>query len=312
MTTVAYIGNFTRPWCTETHVAGSLEQLGHTVARVQENEIDWAALPGIDADLVLWTRTWAVDTPAALQALDELRARRIPTVSYHLDRWWGLEREHQVMSEPFFRTDLVITPDDQAEQWAAAGVNHMWMPPAVYAAECGLVAPNPRRWPYDVVFVGSYPYPHPGWAAYRHQTVTRLRRRYGRRFGILPRRGQSIRGRDLQELYATVPIIVGDSCLVGTPRRYTSDRIPETVGRGGLLIHPHVAGVTDGSLYTDREHLATYPLGDFDELLRLVDHYLDHRSEAEAIRTAGRAHVAVHHTYEIRMRTVLDTVAVPA
>lgn len=309
---VAYVGNFTRPWCTEVHVAGSLEQLGHQVARFQENQVEWERLPGLIADLgadiLLWTRTWPVDTPSALRALDDLRAQRIPTVSYHLDRWWGLEREHQIHTEPFFRTDLVVTPDDQADRWAAAGVSHLWMPPAVYAAECGVVAPNPRRWPYDVVFVGSYPYPHLGWAPYRHKTVSRLQPAYGRRFGILPRRGQVIRGRDLQELYATVPVVVGDSCLVGEPRRYTSDRIPETVGRGGLLVHPHVDGVTDGSLYTDRQHLATYPLGDFGELLRLVDHYLEHRSEAQAIRVAGRAHVAAHHTYAHRMATVLAAV----
>jgi hypothetical protein len=312
VTTVAYVGNFTRSWCTEVHVAGSLEQLGHAVVRLQENEVDWVGLPAAvedaDADLLLWTRTWGVDTPAALRALDELRARRVPTVSYHLDRWWGLDREHQIMSEPFFRTDLVVTPDDQAEKWAAAGVNHLWMPPAVYAAECGPVVPNPRRWPHDVIFVGSYPYPHPGWAPYRHELVGRLRRRYGKRFMVWPRHGQAIRGRDLQELYATAKVVVGDSCLVGDSRRYTSDRIPETVGRGGFLVHPHVAGVTDGSQYTDREHLVTYPLGDFDEMIRLVDHYLGEANEREVIRVAGRAHVAAHHTYTHRMAAVLAAV----
>ena len=311
--TVAYVGNFSRSHCTEVHVAGSLEQLGHRVVRLQENEVDWAHLPDVvevaAADLVLWTRTWGVDTAAAFQALDELRAGRVPTVSYHLDRWWGLDREDQITSEPFFRTDLVVTPDDQAGKWAAAGVSHLWMPPAVYGAECGRVAPNPRRWPYDVVFVGSYPYPHSGWAPYRQELIVRLQRRYGRRFGILPRHGQAIRGRDLQELYATAKVVVGDSCLVGDSRRYTSDRIPETVGRGGLLVHPHVDGVTDGSLYTDREHLVTYPLGDFDEMVRLVDHYLGEIKEREAIQAAGRAHVAAQHTYVHRMGALLEAVA---
>lgn len=311
---VVYVGNFTRPWCTEVHVAATLEQLGHRVVRLQENEVDWDRLPAIvaeaAADLWLWTRTWPVPHDACLAAIAEIRAAGVPSVFYHLDRWWGLERESQIHTEPFFRLDLVISPDDQTEKWAAAGVNHLWMPPAVYAAECGPVAANPRRWPYDVVYVGSYPYPHRSWAAYRHELVSRLRRCYGRRFGLLPRRGQAIRGRDLQELYATAKVVVGDSCLVGEPRRYISDRVPETVGRGGLLIHPAVAGVTDGTLYTDREHLVTYPLGDFDEMLRLVDHYLKHDTERETIRAAGRAHVAAHHTYAHRMGAVLA--AVPA
>jgi hypothetical protein len=247
---VAYVGNFTRPWCTEVHVAGSLEQLGHTVVRLQENEVDWAALPDrvaeADADLWMWTRTWPVPHAACSDAIAKIRAAGVPSVFYHLDRWWGLERESQIHTEPFFRLDL----------------------------------------------------------------VSRLARRYGRRFAVLPRRGQVIRGRDLQELYATAKVVVGDTCLVGEPRRYISDRVPETVGRGGLLIHPHVDGVTDGSLYTDREHLITYPLGDFDKMIRLADHYLGAESEREAIRAAGRTHVAAHHTYAHRMEAVLA--AVPA
>lgn len=316
--TVAYVGNFTRPWCTEVHVAGSLEQLGHRVVRFQENHVDWAALPAaianVGADMWMWTRTWDIPHEPCLDAIARLRKAGVPSVFYHLDRWWGLEREYQIHSEPFFRLDLVVSPDDQAEQWAAAGINHLWMPPAVYAAETGPVPPNPRRWPYDVVFVGSYPYPHKAWARYRHELITRLQRKHGRRFAVLPRRGQPIRGRDLQELYATVPVIVGDSCLVGDPHRYISDRVPETVGRGGLLIHPHVDGVTDGTLYTDREHLVTYPLGDFTAMLGLVDHYLTHDTERETIRAAGRAHVAAHHTYAHRMEAVVAAVdtTVPA
>jgi hypothetical protein len=294
------------------HVAASLESLGHRVVRLQENEVDWAALPDVidqaGADLWMWTRTWDVPHDACSAAIASVRKAGTPSVFYHLDRWWGLEREYQIHTEPYFRLDLVVTPDDQVEKWAAAGINHMWLPPAVYAAECGEVPPNPRRWPQDVVFVGSSPYPHPGWAPYRHELVKRLQRRYGQRFGIWPRRGQAVRGRDLAELYATAKVVVGDSCLVGDSRKYVSDRVPETIGRGGLLVHPHVPGVTDGTQYADREHLVTYPLGDFDEMLRLVDHYLNNVPEREAIRAAGRAHVAAHHTYAHRMTAVLATV----
>jgi hypothetical protein len=309
--TVAYVGNFSKPFCTEVHVAGSLERLGHTVVRIQENRVDWARLPQVidhaGADVWMWTRTWDVPHDLAFDAIVRIRKAGIPSVFYHLDRWWGLEREYQIHSEPFFTLDLVVTPDDQAEKWAAAGVNHMWMPPAVYAAECVPATPNPRRWPHAVVFVGSYPYPHPGWAPYRHELISRLQARYGERFGIWPRRGQ-VRGRDLRQLYATAKVVVGDSCLVGDSRSYISDRVPETIGRGGLLVHPHVDGVTDGTLYADREHLVTYPLGDFDEMLRVVDYYLEHEAEREKIRAAGRAHVAANHTYGHRMAAVLAAV----
>jgi spore maturation protein CgeB len=70
-----------------------------------------------------------------------------------------------------------------------------------------------------------------------------------------------------------------------------------------------VDGVTDGSLYTDREHLVTYPLGDFDTMVRHVDYYLSNDQERETIRAAGRAHVAAHHTYAHRMADVLAAAA---
>jgi len=306
--TVVYVGNFTRSHCTEVHVSASLEELGHTVVRLQENELDWPRLPEIAAvaDLVLWTRTWPVDAVAAVDALGKLRAAGVPTVSYHLDRWWGLQREHEVHSEPFFRTDLVITPDDQAAKWAAAGVNHRWMPPGVYDAECGPVAPNPRRWPWPVVFVGSYPYPHPGWAPYRHDLISTFRRRFGRDFQVLPRRGQPIRGRDHQELYATAKVVVGDSCLVGTPARYWSDRIPETLGRGGLLIHPDVTGLDDW--YVNGQDLLTYPLGDFEQAVKQAEWALANPAGARQIRDHGRATVLARDTYAHRMTAVLAAV----
>jgi hypothetical protein len=310
--TVAYVGNFTRPWCTEVHVAASLETLGHTVVRLQENEVDWARLPEVvadaGADLWMWTRTWPVPHEPCFDAIARIRKAGIPSVFYHLDRWWGLEREYQIHTEPFFRLDLVVSPDDQVEKWAAAGVRHLWMPPAVYAAECGPVAPNPKRWPYDVVFVGSYPYPHRAWAAYRHELINCLRRRYGRRFGVLPRRGQAIRGRDLQELYATAKVVVGDSCLVGEPRKYWSDRIPESLGRGALLVHPEANGLADW--YVNGRDLLTYPIGDFDQALAQVDWALNNPDVARRIREQGRATVLGRDTYAHRMRSVLA--AIPA
>src|SRR5687768_150664 len=155
--TVAYIGNFRHPWCTEVHVAGSLRQLGHTVLQLQEDQLDWAVLPQLaaGAHLVLWTRTWPADMDVVLPQLAQLREQRIPSVSYHLDRWWGLDREHQVVDQPFFHTDLVVSPDGGNDhRWAEAGVNHLWLPPGVYGPECVLVAPNPRAYPHPVVFVG--------------------------------------------------------------------------------------------------------------------------------------------------------------
>lgn len=312
---VAYVGNFKAPWCTEVHVAASLEALGHTVTRLQEQPmLDWpgvvTAARAADAQLLLWTRTWDQDGEACLKALAELRADGVPSAFYHLDRWWGLEREYQVHSEPFFRCDVVFSPDGGNDQrWLDAGVNHRWLPPGVFGPECTGGRADPRRYPYDVVFVGSSPYPHTEWAAYRAELLARLREAYGPRFGVLPgsnpggARRRPIRGRDLTSLYATAKVVVGDSCLAGGATHYWSDRVPETLGRGGFLIHPEVEGLRDWYSPAD---LPTYPVGDFDTLLHMVDHYLNTPDEREAVRAHGQATVLGRDTYLHRMATVLD------
>jgi FkbM family methyltransferase len=307
---IAYVGNFRHSWCTEVHVAASLEQLGHEVLRWQEDQLDWAFVPkAADAEsvqLLVWTRTWPAELATVVPQLDALRQLGIPSVSYHLDRWWGLEREHQVHDQPFFHTDLVVSPD-ASPRWADAGVNHLWLPPGVFGPECELVDPNPRRWPYDVVFVGSVPYPHPEWAPYRQQLLGAFRRAFGGRFGVLPRKGQPVRGRDLQELYATVPVVLGDSCLAGETHRYWSDRVPETLGRGGLLIHPLVDGM-DGWYSSGQrlpQHLLGYPQGDFLAAVEQAKWAVDRADPTERIRDNGRELVAERDTYAHRLATVL-------
>jgi FkbM family methyltransferase len=321
--TVAYIGNFTRPWCTEVHVAGSLQALGHKVVRLQENELRWQNLPRLvahaKADVLLWTRTWDVPVAAVTAALQQVRADGVPTAFYHLDRWWGLEREYQVHTMPWFQAvDVVFSPDGQPDRpWAEAGVNHVFLPPGVYEPECRPVPPNPARWPHQVVFVGSHPYPHPAWEPIRTKLLQTFADHFGDRFKVWPEPGRPIRNRDLQELYATAPVVLGDSCLVGEATHYWSDRIPETLGRCGLLIHPHVEGLDEwypsvgvvGVPWPDvREHanLLTYQLGEFTHAVDLAEWALAHPTAAAEIAERGQQTVLARDTYRHRMATVLQ------
>lgn len=307
--TVAYVGNFTKPWCTEVHVAASLEQLGHRVERMQESTLDWRQVPTyvdeVGATVLLWTRTWEVDRDAALDALDALRARGVRSVSYHLDRWWGLAREYQLSSEPFFRTDLVVTPDGGDHDWSSVGIEHLWLPPGVYGAECEPATPNHRAFPHDVVFVGTTPYPHPEWHDYRESLLDRMLSTFGDRFGIHPvHKQRPIRGRQLAALYASSKVVIGDSCLAGGAHAYWSDRVPETLGRGGLLVHPH-----DDTLREWYPQLPTYELGDFDAAVAEVDRLLSMSdTERGELRESLRALTLSRDTYQHRMASVLEHV----
>jgi hypothetical protein len=153
-----------------------------------------------------------------------------------------------------------------------------------------------------VVFVGNLSrYGHAEWAGWRRSIFDRLTSRYGRRFRELPGPGRpQIRGAALAEVYASARVVVGDSCLAGDVSRYWSDRIPETLGRGGRLIHPWVSGME--GWFTDQA-FGQYPAGDLDGLVRLVDRALEGWDPAPT----GRAEVLRRHTYEDRLLVVAET-----
>jgi hypothetical protein len=310
--TVAYRGNFqpgvSHPWSTETHVAAALEGLGHRVVRLQENQTSWADCEraGWAADVFLWQRTWDIDPEGGHRTLAALDSAGVPTVSFHLDLYVGLDRERGLLHDPFWRCQFVFTADGGHDDvFARLGINHRWLPPAIAEEECAPAAAEPGRFPHRVVFVGSHPYPHPEWRPYRHRMISMLQRRYRGQFKVWPERG-AIRGRDLATLYASADVVVGDSCLAGQVPRYWSDRIPETLGRGGFLIHPEVPGMDDW--YVHGRDLVTYPVGDWDALCKQIDYFLTRPAERAAVAARGRAKVLARDTYRHRMTSVLDIV----
>lgn len=308
---VAYFGNFDPVHSTENEVRKALGYVGADVVCLQENDPTvfrrLGAVVG-DFDLVLWTRTgWQPPVPHDDQRsmLAAAESAGVPTVGFHLDRWWGLGREAQVASEPFFRCSLVITADGgHDDEFAAAGVNHRWMPPGVSADECHPGRPT-DEFRSDLAFVGSWrPGYHEEWT-HRPALIRWLRDTYGDRVKFWPVEGQpAIRGAALRDLYASTKVLIGDSCLAGGATRYWSDRIPETLGRGGFLLHPEVEGLDEH--FTPGQHLDTWPLFDWDALAAKIDHYLTQDEERSAIAAQGRSHVLEHHTYTVRARQILD------
>ncbi len=301
---VLYIGNFEPPFSTENHVRGSLEELGIRVTPIQESTTSVQAIDPLvgTADLLLYTKTWGLRGADPLRWISELP---IPTVSYHLDLYAGLERAAGVRHDPFWRARHVFTPDGGSDAFFRAhGIRHHYLPAGVYGPECLLAEPDPSL-AADVCFVGSYAY-HPEWI-YRRRLVDFLRDTYRGRFAKHGPPETIVRGLSLNRLYASVKVVVGDSlCLGFDHERYWSDRIYETLGRGGFLIHPYIFGLEEE--FRDREHVVFYPFGDFATLRRLIDHYVAHDEEREAIRRAGHDLVRSRYTYTHRMQQLLAVV----
>ncbi len=336
MTRVCLIGNFVVPWCTEVHLARALRENGCDVFTLPQDNASamgaesflelmfggqnkWADDPKIGPpDLVMYVRTHNKTAlgPPWTHAWAHLKVRGVVTASFHLDRFFDLSREHLVWDhDPLFTMQHVFTADGgNDDRFAQAGVNHHWLPPAVDREEA--------EWPRNegpgdwvVIFAGSGGNYH-GEYPQRMELLRQLDMVYGRRFAHFGHSGGRpvVRGQELNDLYASTPIIVGDSCFAneaGSPRsdRYWSDRIPETIGRGGFLIHPFVPGLRDSF---GPSELATYNPGDWADLHAQIGAYLANPGERDGFVERGRARVLRDHTYTVRMRTLLETVGLAA
>ena len=318
---VLQIGNGKPPHSTENHLHRALLENGCRATFLQEDDPgSFASAASIlatsDVDFVLWTRTgWDWDRNGypggRVQAnadqhamLRTARALGIPTVGYHLDIWHGLKRAVEVDVEPFFHCSLLITADGGHDQeWAKRGINHLWMPPGVSRAECEIGTAR-EEFRSKIAFVGSWSGGYHPEHRHRHALVQWLQTNFRRDCAFWPKHGQpAVRGKDLQDLYASVDVVVGDSCFAGLGvKNYWSDRIPETLGRGGLLIHPNVPGL---DVQFPKGTMLTWDAGNWDALGEQIEWALTHPDEADDIRRAGREHVLARHTYEHRMETVL-------
>ncbi len=310
---IAYAGNFDHHHCTEVHIAATLEDLGCEVTRLQENRttLDQIRAACEGADLLLYTRTWNMTREwmcGGGDFLAFLEALPIPSASFHLDLYYGLKRGEGLRSDPFWRTKYVFTPDGAPQScdfFAQHGVNHFYLRPGVFHRECYRAEPL-DRFRCDVTFVGSQGY-HPEWP-YRGQLLTFLRQKYGRRYQKHGSPQDCVRGHELNQLYASAKVVVGDTLCLGFKHPYYwSDRIYETLGRGGFLIHPRIKGLEDE--LRDREHCAYYEYGDWRGLRALIDYYVRNDDERERIRAAGHEFVKANCTYLNRMRQMLDTLA---
>lgn len=309
---VTFYGNFGVSYSSETHHAASLEALGHEVIRLQEPKVHAEDIlkTALDSDLFVWIKTHGWDTPGDMaETLAELRTARIPTVSYHLDLYMGLERWSRYKSDPYMMAlDHFFTVDRLMADWLNHNtpVKGHYIPAGVFGAECYMTR-EPSVHANDVIFVGQRNY-HREWP-WRPQLVDWLSNTYGDRFTRIAgdTAAGTTRGDDLNRLYGNSKVAVGDSlCINFDYPDYWSDRVYETLGRGGFLIHPKIAGMERH--FVDGEHLVFYDFGDFDQLQFLIDYYLEADEERETIRKAGHEHVKANHTYTQRWQSILETV----
>lgn len=303
---IGFIGNFIPPHSTENDRKWSFEKLGHEVITFQENHTSADqlifAIHNKTVDVLFYSHTH--DPSYVIQGLREVfqlaKTRNIPTVSVHLDRWLGLNRVTDMGNEATWFTEYIFMADgspEAAEKYNELGLNWYYLKAGVVERDCYLAQPDHARFPHEIVFVGSMGY-HPEYP-WRPELVRWLHKTYGNRFGHYGNDGlKVVRGHDLNVLYASAKIAIGDSCFGGRPR-YVSDRYYETRGRGGLLLHPEVEGV-------DNVGVINYPHGNFEGLQVAIDTALS--MWRPHLRDEGFNWVKTNETYTNRAQEMLDII----
>lgn len=322
---IAFLGNFTVDYSSESHYKKTLEFMGIEVVPLQEGtataqEVLNAAMA---SDMLFWVHSHNCPTPGIAEMLEILKEEGKPTVGYHLDLWLGIDRQSDLENDPYWNIEYFFTVDklmadfmNEREDFPKA----FYLPAGVFAEEAYMSKVIKPEYQHDVVFVGARGYHHE-WS-YRQQLINWLDETYGKRFahydhGHVPK----MRGKNLNDLYANAKIVIGDTLCKGFDYPYyLSDRIFETIGRGGFIIHPYIKGLEDlfqlptlltmdGTMLNTKEaELITYPYGQFGYLKYVIDYYLQNEAEREEIRKRGHERVLADHTYFNRMESILQTI----
>lgn len=260
---ISFQGKFSKLW-DEEYIARSFENLGHEVFR---NEI----IP--DYDILLFTKWENPDIP-------NLR----DTVSWVFDLYWGYVREFRVRTAPFFKAKTVFTTDGgHADKWRDLGIKHKVVRQGIYKPECEIL---PGR-PDGIVFVGQ---DNPA-NLDRQEELKFIIENYGQRFKWFGRYNtHDLRGTRLNKEYGNAQIVIGSS--VFSPY-YWSNRVVETLGRGGFLIHQEVPGIQK-----EFPFLVTYERGNFGDLKEKIDFYRENEQERQRIIELNHEWVKEHYTME--------------
>lgn len=255
------------------------------------------------ADLFIWARTHGHDPKGdAVAMLRRIEDAGTVTVGLHLDLYWTLRgREPRVGNQPWWTSQFVFTADggpESAKRFSERGVNHFWCPPPIGVRWLGRAEPN-SRYAGQIVFVGGYVAGIHG--EHRKKLLEWARRRFGRRFRWYGRSGNRVVGDELSVLYASAWVVIGDSAPAAF---YWSDRVPRTLGRGGLLAYPNTPGLDEVGLTADT--MLRFDRFGFDDLGDQIDALTDTRRRE--LTDNALTVIAERHTWPVRLREIESVV----
>ena len=253
-----------------------------------------------DPDFILCTREARRLGPARLARLFRHRA----TAMWHVD---PLAQEG-VLNLARQCGTLYITYANRRDAYRAAGVAIVRFLPQAMDPDRDVPAITTRRaYRCDVSFTGSGPYPY-RWPLLRAVAgAFSLQIRgpgWQRAASGLPVVGKSVHGADFAKVVAGAFVSLGANAMAEQEFAYASasNRMWKVMGCGGAYVGPYVDGIDQFA--RDREHCRWFR--SIDECLEQIGELI---ADPEARRTMaqhGHQHALAHHTYDHRMRMLLN------
>lgn len=288
---IGIIGSFKNLW-DEEYIAQAFEKLGHQVIR-----FDWQ---NASAEMILERELdFILTVKRDIEGYEKLLGK-VKTVYWLFDLFWGTPREAVMKYDIKMKSDFVFSTDGgHNKEFKDLDINHYLLRQSIWDEDVYLTEPD-LLYPEEIVFVGT----NNSWWNYRQRLISFLQRIYGRKFKRYGLKGQDeIRGDDLNRLYNSAKIVVGDS--VYSPY-YWSNRVYDVLGRGGFLIHPKIPGLEQEFEYY--KHFVPYDINNFQQLREIIDYYLIHDLERNKIRLKGFQYCKDHHTTTKRCQEILKTI----
>ncbi len=321
---IAFLGNFRVDFTSESHYLKTFAKLGHEVKTYQESEYMFSQMDLeylLSCDMFFWVHTHGWSNPGLEFVLERIKGK-VPIVGYHLDLWLGISREQDLHNDSYWKwMDYFFSVDKLMVDWlnerhekAMSHPKAFFLPAGVLEEECYLGTPR-EEYKCDVLFTGSGVY-HQEWP-YRGQLIQWLKDTYGDRFKHFGSGGNPVvRGKDLNDLYASAKVVIGDTLCKGFDYPYyLSDRVFETTGRGGMVIHPYIKGLEElfffipsQGVHSSSNEIATYTYGDFEGLKTQIDYLLADPEMREEIRINGYERTKRDHTYTQRLTKLIETI----
>jgi hypothetical protein len=196
----------------------------------------------------------------------------------------------------------VYTADGgHAEEFAERGVNHFWMPPGMSDEGLGLATPPVRcRFKKRYVFVGSNSKGIHG--DHRSQLISWCKKTYKAGFQHYGTGSYNkVYGDDLGYVYAVARVAFGDSAPADY---YWSDRVPTTMGRGGVLAYPRTPGLEQHGY--DDSNMILYDRYDFNQLGARIDNM--QQKEFDSMREAAITVTSERHMWRHRLLQIKEEV----